>query len=78
MTLTAIVLPLLYVMIFHLPYYKFLTLNIFICTFTFFSAQEVRKFFETRGFPTFRFLPAFLGFSLPAAAYLEQLDLEAA
>ena len=74
MTLTAIVLPLLYVMMFHLPYCKFLTLNIFICIFTFFSAQEVRKFFKTRGFPTFRFLPAFLGFSLPAAVYLEQFS----
>ena len=71
LTLMIIVLPLLYVLVFELPYVDFLVLNLWIIGVSLFAGREVERFFEARGLATHKWLAPVLGATVPLASYLE-------
>jgi phosphatidate cytidylyltransferase len=67
--------PLLFVVIFLLPFWHHLIFNTIVTVVALVGAFEIKKMLEKKGIPTFRVLPPFLSASLPAAAYLEGITL---
>ena len=71
LSLMVITLPLLYLLIFLLPYQGFLALNIAIIVVGLFSSREVQRLLEQNGHATFPWFAPALGASIPLATYLQ-------
>jgi phosphatidate cytidylyltransferase len=62
--------PYLYALLFLIPHYRFLALNLTITVFAFMGTLEVRRLVEKQEIVTSRYLAPILGGSLPLCAYL--------
>jgi phosphatidate cytidylyltransferase len=69
-SLILITFPLIFTLLFVLPYQNFLALNLTILSATFIGALEVRNLLERQFLATSRFLAPILGATLPVSAYL--------
>ena len=69
-SLILIAFPYIYAILFLIPHYRFLALNLTITVFAFMGTLEVRRLVEKQEIATSRYLAPILGASLPACAYL--------